>query len=114
MANAITNAAKIGTQGPFATVKAQGFIRVDFDLDANGDANGQYAAFVATYVKGITGLENITVVSIPDKIITDGTNFRLAVWDRDTDILYILKEDFTADAASLALYLNVEMDVFAQ
>jgi len=111
---ALTNAAKVGTQGPFATMKATGAIRVKIDFDT--PYAGGYAAFVATTLKGISGLEEITVIDIPVFMITAAAMFYLCRWIRATDVLEVIDPTTGAEvgAINLSAFTAQELVVWVQ
>lgn len=81
----ITNAAAVGTQGKFATMKARTRRRIQIDLDAAYPLGG-YTNFIATTVKGITGFEHITAFDVKQASPAGGY---LLFWDRANDTLMV-------------------------
>lgn len=113
---ALTNMAKVGTQGPFATMKPQGAVRLDVDFDASYSTGG-YSSFVATSIKGVSGLESITVIDIPMFFIDNGTTYYICKYDRANDKLMVIDPTSGNEVAALtnlAAFTDQEFIVWFQ
>ncbi len=113
---ALTNGTTIGTQGQFATIKAETKARVHFHLDASYPTGG-YTAFT-TYLKTILG----TKITVVDVVFTDvgASGGYVLSWDRSADTLMVYgtgaadKAPLTEidNATNLAAFTNVEAIVY--
>ncbi len=111
---AISAAAKVGNQILFGK-EYTGEARIRITLDNAYPNPGGYTSFIATTVKGISGLEGVTVFDVPTTLITNGAGaFLLTYYNRATDALRLVVAATGVEVANgvdLSLYAAVELIV---